>query len=82
MTKFSELYSRVLEREEKFQPHDPEMEEMSKIGMGEVYPEDNEETSPSNTHLYRAYHAIKGNEWSFKDFEDFIATVRNEAKIS
>lgn len=36
-----QAYSKILkENEDKFQPHDPEMQEMSKVGMGEEYPEE------------------------------------------
>jgi hypothetical protein len=42
----------IKENEDKFQPHDPEMQELSKIGMGEEYPE--EEAPESNQ-----------NDWSF-----------------
>lgn len=37
-----EVYSKILLKEEdKYQPNDPEMEELSKVGMGEEFPEDN-----------------------------------------
>lgn len=36
-----EAYLKTLLEDEKFQINDPEMEELSKIGMGEEFPEDN-----------------------------------------
>lgn len=35
-----EAYSKILSENEKFQPNDPDMQELSKVGMGEEYPED------------------------------------------
>lgn len=35
-----EAYLKTLSENEKFQPNDPEMQELSKIGLGEEYPED------------------------------------------
>jgi hypothetical protein len=35
-----EAYFKILSENEKFQPNDPDMQELSKIGMGEQYPED------------------------------------------
>jgi len=41
-----QAYSKILnENEDKFQPHDPEMQELSKIGLGEEYPEDEDVSS-------------------------------------
>lgn len=44
-------YSKILLENEKFQPHDPEMQELSKPQLGEVYPEDesiNDNLEPNN----------------------------------
>jgi hypothetical protein len=35
-----EAYLKTLLEDEKFQPNDPEMQELSKVGMGEEFPED------------------------------------------
>jgi hypothetical protein len=43
-----QAYSKILkENEEKFQSHDPEMQDLSKVGMGEEYPEE-DNVSDSN----------------------------------
>ena len=35
-----QVYSKIfLKEEDKFQPNDPEMQELSKVGMGEEFPE-------------------------------------------
>lgn len=50
-----QLYLKILtENEAKFQPHDPEMNELSKIGMGEEYPEDEQDS-------------LDAKEWHFTD---------------
>jgi hypothetical protein len=45
----------IKENEDKFQPHDPEMQELSKIGMGEEYPEEEN---------------LESNEWTFIENPD------------
>jgi hypothetical protein len=50
-----QAYSKILrENEDKFQPHDPEMQELSKIGIGEEYPEEDnlEPETEDNVYLY------------------------------
>lgn len=32
--------------------------------------------------LLKIYNAIKGGEWTFNDFKDFVSVIRNEAKIA
>lgn len=55
-----EAYSKVLEEmHNKFQPHDPEMEELSKVGMGEEYPEN--EISDTND---KDWHFTSDDSWS------------------
>lgn len=50
-----EAYLKTLLEDEKFQPHDPEMEELSKIGLGEEYPEDDSEQDLSTYNGYYHY---------------------------
>jgi hypothetical protein len=40
-----EAYSKILSENEKFQPNDPDMQELSKTGMGEKYPTDEDPKS-------------------------------------
>ena len=48
--------------------------------LAEAYIELAKSSSP-DSHLMRVYQAVKGGEWSFEDFKDFVSVVRNEAKI-
>ena len=47
-----EAYLKTLLEDEKFQPNDPEMEELSKIGLGEEFPEDED---PRNLEDYKTF---------------------------
>ncbi len=86
---FNNCYTQLMEEIEKYQPHDPEIQALSKIGMEEVYPSeeehkesDNEKRDDNNSHLARVYQAVKDGEWTLEDFKDFVSVVRNEARLN
>jgi hypothetical protein len=55
-----QAYSKILKEDgDKFQPHDPEMQELSKVGMGEEYPE--EEKNSSNE---EQWHFDNDDDWT------------------
>jgi len=83
-----QAYSKILlEEDDKFQPNDPEMQELSKIGLGEEYPEDEDprnletDSSPEEKradydNILNAVNSIINSEEKYKNIgktiEDFI----------
>lgn len=54
-------YSKILSENDKFQPHDSEMENLSKIQMGEVYPEEESMNDESNNKFIEVTEEILNN---------------------
>jgi hypothetical protein len=74
-----EVYSKILLNEEdKFQPNDAEMQDLSKVGMGEEYPEDEDprnldDDSDQDLSTYNGYY-----HYMIKTFgKDAISYARN-----